>query len=286
MCVCRPERLGLQRTTGVILSPVVMSHQNWCFTLYTETPLQYDESTMGALIQQREQCPKTQRLHWQGCVKWRCRKSFTAVKRILGDTHIEPCRDWNASVKYCTKKETRVPGTEPLIHGEQPTDWRSNTELQLWDTRPDWMLRNWRGVKAYRTATQQPPSRETQTVLVYLGPPGSGKSHTAHTKFSLAYSKDNSIWWDGYANHEHIVWDDFSGSIPFRDLLRILDIYPMRVQVKGGYTNLTSKTICITCNKHPQEWYPNQDYTCIKRRIHELWQFSEDFTCKLMNELL
>lgn len=265
-----------------------MSYRNWCFTSYEENPIPYDEHTMDTLVEQREQCPKTNKLHWQGCIKFRRGHEFTWVKKLLGSTcHIERAHDWNASVKYCTKNETRVPGTQPLLHGNcNTTDWRQCTNQTLWEERPDWMLRNYRGVAAYRATLQQPISRENQRVVVFYGPPGTGKSHSAHKLHPISYTKDSSKWWDGYSDHEHIIWDDFAGTIPFRDFLRICDIYPMRVETKGGYTNLCSKTITITTNKHPRDWYPNQDYECIKRRIHEFWIYEDGYKATLNNLLL
>lgn len=65
---------------------------------------------------QLEQCPDTGRLHWQGCVEWASAKRFSTLKREWGwpadaelePVHLEVCRNWKNSVKYCSKNETRA----------------------------------------------------------------------------------------------------------------------------------------------------------------------------------
>lgn len=46
--------------------------------------------------------------HLQGCVRFKNGKSFEAVKKILGDrAHIQVCKNWKHSKKYCCKENTR-----------------------------------------------------------------------------------------------------------------------------------------------------------------------------------
>lgn len=42
-------------------------------------------------------------------------------------------------------------------------------------------------------------------------------------------------------------------------MLRWLDRYPVRVEFKGGSRPLLCKTIWITSNLAPEEWYPELD---------------------------
>lgn len=50
-------------------------------------------------------------IHFQGCLSLKHKERFATVKNFLGDkTHLEPCKNWGASVQYCTKIETRVAG--------------------------------------------------------------------------------------------------------------------------------------------------------------------------------
>lgn len=108
------------------------------------------------------------------------------------------------------------------------------------------------------------PKRSHQTeIWWYWGPTGTGKSKAAWTEFPEAYSKDPSThWWDGYSGEPVVIIDDYrpSKSIPFNQLLRLGDRYPLTVEVKGAYVNFNSKIIIITTPKPPRETFENLDW--------------------------
>lgn len=87
-------------------------------------------------------------------------------------------------------------------------------------------------------------------------------------------------FFDGYADHESVLIDDFEPkNCPFRWLLQLLDIYPLDVEVKGGSTRWIPKKIYITHEKHPREWYAGQgDVRQLLRRITEIRAFKDDQT--------
>lgn len=89
------------------------------------------------------------------------------------------------------------------------------------------------------------------------GASGCGKSRMAQDLAGTdAYWKDGEKWWDGYDSHESVILDDFRASnMKFNYLLRLLDRYPMRVEVKGGYRQMISKKIFVTTIVHPQNVY-------------------------------
>lgn len=80
-----------------------------------------------------------------------------------------------------------------------------------------------------------------------------------------------------------MLLDDYrSDWFTFGYLLRLLDIYPMPLEYKGGMTNLCSQTIYITCPVHPEVLY--EDLMTRKegakaqlmRRITEVRHFGDD----------
>lgn len=91
----------------------------WTFTLKAMDPIEPEEPILvwGLL---EDKCKKftfqLERgdggfLHYQGVLSLKIKERFSTVKNLLGETaHIEPCRNWNASLKYCTKQDTRVSG--------------------------------------------------------------------------------------------------------------------------------------------------------------------------------
>lgn len=101
--------------------------QAWCFTLYTKLDNQgqysptfvYDEENMVYAVMQVEECPTSNRLHFQGYVEFKNRVSFNRVKRLLqSDTVNIRLAKGNSeqNTNYCTKEETRYDG--PWIFGE------------------------------------------------------------------------------------------------------------------------------------------------------------------------
>lgn len=100
--------------------------QAWCFTLFTKLvrgqyspTFVYDEDNMVYAVMQVEECPTTNRLHFQGYVEFKNRVGFQRVKRLLqsDSVNIRPAKGSSVKNKeYCTKEETRVDG--PWEFGE------------------------------------------------------------------------------------------------------------------------------------------------------------------------
>ena len=111
--------------------------------------------------------------------------------------------------------------------------------------------------------------RKPEVVWLY-GPTGSGKTSMARKYFEfLQGSGDGEItnyirtpgpikWWDGYEGDVYTVIDDFRRN-QLRDvggfayLLRLLDRYPVRVEIKGGSVPFVAHYIVITCPRHPED---------------------------------
>jgi len=96
---------------------------------------------------------------------------------------------------------------------------------------------------------------------------GTGKTRHCIEKHPSHYIKDNTLWWDGYKQDEAVIIDDFDNNIPFRVLLRIIDRYKYPCQVKGGYTQLNSPFIYITCEFPPEHYWSGNELEQITRRL-------------------
>ena len=110
----------------------------WCFTLHLDAPgtpaIAPTELPNGFsfLIFQQECCPTTQRIHYQGFLRATASHGlrFTQVKRLVQTafhTTKSPWIAWSrssveANIRYCSKSDTRVPGTETTILGEPPSN--------------------------------------------------------------------------------------------------------------------------------------------------------------------
>lgn len=80
-----------------------------------------------------------------------------------------------------------------------------------------------------------------------------------------AYCKDpRTKFWCGYQDESNVVVDEFRGGIDIAHLLRWLDRYPVRVEVKGSSRVLKAKTFWFTSNTNPRDWYPDIDYMTLE----------------------
>lgn len=118
--------------------------------------------------------------------------------------------------------------------------------------------------------------RPVPKVVVIYGLPGVGKTHyiNEHFQGSSYIKPTDNDWFDGYDNHKVVLFDEYEGWISWNLFLRVLDKYPCRVPIKGGFVWFRPETILITCNKHPSKWYDFKDrpLDALTRRITE-WTF-------------
>lgn len=239
----------------------------WVFTDYGENRPTLEGLNAKFLAVQREMCPTTNRLHWQGYVVFKSARSLGACKRLLEGAHWESRRGSHQQcVAYVTKSESRVDG--PFIDGEEPSqgernDLRAFAEAILHGQSDHELayefsaefLRYGKYRNDLRMASRQGRKDKTKVVVLH-GPSGCGKSRWAHDAFPEAYSKDpNNDWWDGYHGQDVVIVDEFYGGMRHDAVLKMCDRYGLNVQVKGGYVPFTAKVIIFTSNDDPRQWY-------------------------------
>lgn len=85
--------------------------RSWFFTLnnYKKEDIHnYTQILSNSEYIFQEEKGKNGTPHLQGCIRFKNGKSFSAVKKLLGNKpHIEPCRNWKHSKMYCCKEDTR-----------------------------------------------------------------------------------------------------------------------------------------------------------------------------------
>jgi hypothetical protein len=218
---------------------------------------------------QKEIGNETNYEHWQLFASYSRQVRLGQLKKDFGQTvHAEPSRS-QAAEAYVFKDDTAVEGsrfelgTKPLKRNSG-NDWEAIRDCakrgQLDDIPADVYVRNYSALKRIAVDHLQPSPIE-RTVYVFWGPTGTGKSRRAWEEATLdAYPKDPlSKFWDGYNGQEHVVIDEFRGVVSISHILRWFDRYPVMVEVKGSSTALKAKTIWITSNLHPNDWYPDLD---------------------------
>lgn len=245
----------------------------WLLTVPSENELPEWTQTLPSGIRyvkgQQEVGSTTGYRHWQLVVAYPNPVSLSRVKQDFGErAHCERSRS-SAADKYVWKDDTYVEGSrfqlgEKAIKRNDANDWERVWELartgRLEEIDAQIRLQHYRTLRIIRSDYSEPVAME-RNCNVYWGVTGTGKSRTAWAEAGLqAYPKDpRTKWWDGYLNQEHVVIDEFRGSIDPAHLLRWLDRYPVLVEIKGSSIPLVAKTIWITSNLSPDEWYPDLD---------------------------
>lgn len=285
-----------------------MANRSYCFTLFhgsgndsdrDQITLASDGLTLESfgpdvryIIYQKEKCPDTGRLHYQGYIELTKPMRITALAKrpIFKTAHFEPRRGTREEARdYCRKEESRVAG--PFEFGKwrsggqgARTDWDSIKEsvksgasdADIAESNPGEFIRNYRGIRELRLALR-PKRVEKTSVFVFYGRPNVGKTTMAAQLYPGAYWKPpNSKWFDGYQGEETVVFDDFDGSwLPISTLKRLMDAQPLMVETKGGMVQFLAKQLVITTNDLPENWYPGVYATypdqilAIVRRIDE-----------------
>lgn len=246
-------------------------------------------------VYQLEEAPTTGQLHWQGYIEFDRTMSLTALQSLDGleGAHFETRRgSAQQAADYCKKEGALTPfvewgtisnqGKRSDLHALFERARAASTLREVAEEHPASFIRYTRGITAVRTLYQV-GRHWAPKLLFYIGRSGCGKTRKAAESFPEAYWKAPGTWWDGYDEHEVVIFDEFYGSsMPFSTLLRLLDRYPIRVETKGGTTQFLAKTIIFTSNQHPSKWYDAEKThqgpwasNPFKRRIDEFGELYE-----------
>lgn len=256
--------------------------RSWCFTLNNYTTDEEDllkNLECNYIVFGYEIAPETSTPHLQGFVTFTKVMRLAGVKKLLPRAHWEKAISGIASEKYCKKtavffeKDNRKQGAR--------TDLSVAVDLvkqgkykQLIEEHPETYIRFHNGLDKLCVKYQKP--RSEKPIVTWLhGPTGVGK-----TKYIYDNHKAEDVWisgrdlkfWDGYENQPVVLLDDFRKDFcTFHELLRILDRYPYRVNVKGSSRELNSTHIYITSPYSPAETYnTREDIDQLLRRIDKI----------------
>lgn len=256
--------------------------RRFCFTWFGELSPIFNEAKVNYLCFQGEQCPKTKTNHWQGYVEFKSPHRFIGAAKVLWPTSwFKPeskpkvlngrfaIAHGNAeeNKKYCSKDESRVsPFNEfgsPMTQGHR-SDIEKAGQLAIegkWDAIPYEMIikfsRGLRDLAAIHTKKRTP----YMNIIIYWGPPGTGKSHKALKDHPGAFvlSKSNTgWWWNGYNGQKTVIIEEFDAKKAENDtplFLTWCDKYPTEVQTFGAKMQLLANTFVFTSNQDPKTWF-------------------------------
>lgn len=264
--------------------------RSYCFTSYIE-PKPTNEHPLRYYVFQKEECPTSKRIHWQGYVELsipvrlkHCQSLMGIPKQHMAKRHKDSTRD-QARI-YCMKIETRL---------EEATEWgdwgaggqgrrndlsallkkvkEGETMLNIIEDNPELYGRYRNTIKDYKfeVLKYQTKTFRKVEVEVHWGEAGTGKTRHCVESHPDAYKLDfdENIWWDGYEGETTLIINDFYGNMKYHKLLDLLDGYQLRLPIKGGHTYANWNKVLITSNKPPDQWYHHGMTPALERRINE-----------------
>lgn len=291
--------------------------RRWCFTYFwvedreekdctADAPLFIkDHERIKYAVWQLERCPETRRLHLQGYIEFNSPRRLLAVKTIIGDPRVSLMQSNGTrahNIAYCTKLESRVEGPWYIQVGDEPQPGKRNdlhvaaagirdgASLEsIMEESPHLLVRYARGFQTLIGIRDQQLSRNWRTlrVFVYYGDAGTGKTRKAIEDAGEDYyilDQGERVWFDGYSNQKTLIIDDFYGWIKYGMLLRILDGYQYRCEIKGSFAWAQWTTVVLTSNKRPSEWYQTGLTPALERRINEVRHFTMEESSLIDNK--
>lgn len=277
--------------------------RRWCFTwnnpncLDTELSnrLRSEERIRYFVFQHEIGENKTE--HFQGYVEMHHSQRLSFCRSLIDRAHWEVAGGSAQQNKnYCTKAETRFPGSVVQEYGEAMEGQGQRTDLQgAWDLlrqtndltavieqKPIAFIRNFRGLTAAWQILNKPKPRPQIQCFVFYGASGCGKTTHVGTKimsgkpyFKLWDKKGQ--WWDRLVPTDTHLWiDEYKGEMPFELFKEVLGPAPLTLPIKGGSTSAGFQTIWITSNHAPEDWYPSLspvDLQALRNRITTTYFF-------------
>lgn len=283
-------------------------HQDWFFTCNNWTAFhrgRLDGLTCDYMCYQPEIGESGTR-HLQGWFRLAPQqgRTFPELRAKFGTAfHFERLKGtYLQADEYCSKEESKDQGAGfgTIRRGVLPDQKRRsaygvNLEHLVRDAQegvsarelaskyPVPYLRNFRGVDHVRTLFAKPRDPEVPpTVYWFWGPTGTGKSRCARQTLPSAYYKlpGDAKWWDGYECGQSVIWEEMRcRTCDYAYLLRLLDRYPLNVEVKGSVREFNAPVIIITSPMHPVDVYHDidEDINQLLRRITRCTFFDETF---------
>nr|WAE42158.1 MAG: replication associated protein [Cressdnaviricota sp.] len=250
---------------------------------------------------QLERCPNTGREHLQCYFEFDGPVRGSRISKLLklssASVRFEKASGTSAeNIRYCTKEETRL--VDPFQLGTPGPGQGVRSDLEscvsvlretgslkrLAEVAPETFVKYSKGFTAlYNQIRVTNTQYRQRDVIVRWGPTGVGKTRYAYETYALDASQfyraapiqKGAIWFDGYKEEQKVLFDDYGGDgvLPLGYFLQVLDGYEVSLPVKGGFVAFNPKTIIITSNFEPKDWYKGEAEVQIQalyRRITDL----------------
>lgn len=261
------------------------------FRCYSEKIKEYYPERIWNTSGQLEKGEESKKLHAQIYIGFKDPEGKKIVDEILGTTayHLEGCRSPKASWNYCKKEDTRVGAGVSFPWRDNAQGKRTDIENAIENLQEcDGIIKNMDAEhiptyvkfhsgfdKVARLIINEKRSVQVQKkeVIVHWGVAGAGKTYSARQAGATSVQYRNGFF--RFNEESDIVVFDEADKMDINEemWLKLLDNYPLEVNVKGGWAIFNPTKIYITSNLDPQYWLTVTD--ALKRRITTVIEFKE-----------
>lgn len=268
------------------------THNNWAPEDAATYLKAFNKGFLRWIIWGKETAPTTGTPHLQGFFWTSTPATLQNIKKKFNGSWIAvPGKEkgptyWN---EYCSKQDVNM-----TSHGVQPTEEEFQAQVPKGAGARSDLLEVKRKIdegvscqtlvedddhfgtfaahnkffESYQSAKRRRRGYCPPYVEVRYGPTGTNKTRYVHEKYDYDDTKyfvlspemtsGQTVWYDGYAGHEAVLFEEFRpGTMKYASLLSLLDGYPHKVQVKGGTVHWSPTHIYICSPVAPEEWFPN-----------------------------
>lgn len=253
--------------------------RSWAFTDFSLDEALWVNLDCVYLVFGREKSPTTDRKHLQGYVYFETLKSHTQMQKIK-ELHWTACiGSAEQNRTYCIKdgdyfEKGVMPEQGKRTDIEAAVSMVANgaTDRELIEAHPAQFVRYFRGLHAVRASLVAPRSAPPN-VRWYFGPTGAGKTRAAFEEAGegVYFKPMDTPFWEGYTGQPCVILDDIRPSaFSFDQLLRVLDRYPLIVNIKGSSSQFNSPDIWITAPLPPRDLFINHHTGLVFEHIGQL----------------
>jgi hypothetical protein len=265
--------------------------RRWCFTInnYTADDITQLKNLqkINFLIAGREIGKENKTPHIQGYVEFKESKTLTQVRKHIKG-HLTQAQGNKAhNITYCSKEDK-----DPIIIGNSKTSQGKRTDLNriqdliktqtVKELIADGVINNIQQRKFAEACKADDIQQRTDypEVIWICGDTGTGKTLQAfqdNQEKTIHKQTQSNKWWNGYEGQDVVILDDIRADFAkYHELLTLLDKYPHKVEIKGGYMEFNSPRIYITSPYLPAEMYKGkEDITQLMRRIDTILHYDD-----------
>lgn len=288
----------LTRSAPVMLMDTGAESKTWVFTInnYTEAMINNLKAWDVTRLVVSKEVGASGTPHLQGAVTFTRKYRFAALKKLMPTAHIQ-----KAVASDCFNYVAKM-DSELVINTDNRSQGKRNDLKDAIETMRTGGLRAvaqghassyvkfHRGLKELQLELARPESNwkpGTKREVIYIwGPSGTGKS-----KYVVDAVGYDDLWespaefqggfFSDYNGHKYVNFDDIrGGTFKFSTLLRLLDIHPLTVPIKGGHQKWVPERIYLTSIKHWSKLYKGTELDGeplrqLERRITKTIHFTE-----------